>query len=164
MCEKLKIKSKSFENGGWIPNRHSGYGEDISPEFIIEGIVSEAVSMVIILDDMSHPLFPNYNHWIAWNIPPVSIIPEGIPKGDIIERPIHIEQGMAYGKHCYRGPKPPFSWNHNYRFTVYILDKKLIISTNSRKEDVLKAIEGHILQRGILIGKYQRKHKKEAYD
>lgn len=158
MSEELKVISESFEDGGWIPDCHSGYGEDKSPEISIEGIVSGAVSMVITLDDMSHPLFKNYNHWVAWNISPASKIPGNLSKGPVIEEPIHLEQGIAYGKHCYRGPKPPFNWNHKYCFTVYVLDTKLSLSTNSNKDDVLKAMEGHILQTGTLIGKYQRKH------
>ena len=157
----LKITSQSFEHGGWIPNQHSGYGEDISPELHIDGIGETAVSLMIALDDLGHPIHPGYNHWVAWNLPPVTVIPENLPHGAVVETPIHIEQGLAYGKHCYRGPKPPFNWNHDYRFTVYALDTKLEISTDSVKSAALKAAEGHVLQTGILIGKYQRKHGSE---
>lgn len=155
---ELKISSPSFDNGGWIPNRHSAFYEDASPEIIIDELQSNAVSLVITLDDMGHPIQPGFNHWVAWNIPPIDVLPENIPKGALIEQPIHIEQGIAYAKHCYRGPKPPFNWNHEYRFTVYALDTTLDISTDSDKEAVLKAMEGHILQKGMLAGKYQRRH------
>lgn len=155
---ELAITSPAFESGGWIPNRNSGYGEDISPELHIDGLSEAAVSLIITLDDMGHPIQPGYNHWIAWNLPPITVIPEHLPKGAVCEQPIHIEQGLAYGKHCYRGPKPPFNWNHDYKFTVYALDTKLSIRTDSVKQTVLKAAEGHILQTGELIGKYQRKH------
>jgi Raf kinase inhibitor-like YbhB/YbcL family protein len=155
---QLTITSPAFEPGGWIPNRNSGYGEDISPELHIEGLSKSAVSLMITLDDMGHPIQPGYNHWIAWNLPPIKCIPEQLPKGTVCEQPIHMEQGLAYGRHCYRGPKPPFNWNHDYKFTVYALDTKLSISTDSDKQAVLKAAEGHILQTGILMGKYQRKH------
>ena len=104
----LSVSSSAFENGGWIPDRHSGYGEDRSPELIPDGIDPAAVSMAITLDDADHPLFPNYTHWVAWNLPVVSVIPEGLPRGAAVRTPICLEQGMAYGKHCYRGPKPPF--------------------------------------------------------
>lgn len=157
--EQLTITSKSFPDGGWIPNRHSAYGEDLSPEFTIEGIDPAAVSMAITLDDASHPLFPNYNHWLAWNLPVVSVIPEGLPGGAVVEQPLHLEQGVAYGKHRYRGPKPPFHWCHEYRFTVYTLDVELNISTSYDKSRLLAAMEGHILQTGVLTGWYQRKKK-----
>lgn len=64
------------------------------PLFHIEGIVAKAETMVITLDDLGHPLEAGYNHWIAWNITPAECIPGGIAKGSVVERPIHIEQGM----------------------------------------------------------------------
>ena len=68
--------------------------------------------MVITLDDPCHPLESGYNHWVTWNITPAECISGGIARGSVVENPIHIEQGIAYGKHCYRGPKLPFNWNH----------------------------------------------------
>lgn len=154
----LRVTSTAFEPGGWIPNRNSGYGEDISPALNIDGIAENAVSLIITLDDMGHPIFPGYNHWVAWNLPPLAAIPEGLPGGAVCEKPFRFEQGTAYGRHRYRGPKPPFHWNHDYRFTVYALDTRLLISADSDKAAVLKAAEGHILQTGTLTGKYQRNH------
>ena len=99
----------------------------------IEGIDAKAETMVITLDDLGHPLEPGYNHWVAWNITPAECIPGGIARGSVIEKPIHIEQGIAYGKHCYRGSKPPFNWNHEYVFTLYTLDCKLEADERSKK-------------------------------
>lgn len=157
--ENIRISSPSFENNDWIPNQFSGYGEDISPEIIIEMISDKAVSMAVTLDDLDHPIFPGYNHWVAWNLEPMNSIPQALPKGKTIESPIYAQQGLAYGKHCYRGPKPPFNWNHRYRFTVYILDTKLVLNPDSTKKDFLKEISGHVLQQGELQGKYQKRHK-----
>lgn len=95
---------------------------------------------------------------MAWNLPVEKIIPGALPKGKIIENPIHIEQGVGYGKHCYRGPKPPFNWKHRYRFTVYAVDIKISIDANSKKEDLLKALKNHVLVSAELVGIYQRKH------
>ncbi len=85
------------------------------------------------------------------------MIAENIPKGASAEHPIHMEQGIAYGKHCYRGPKPSFHWKHDYQFTAYALDTALCISSNSNKEVVLQAAEGYILQKGMLTGTYQKR-------
>lgn len=156
---KLIITSPDFEPESWIPEQNTGFGKDMSPEIHIEGIDKEAISMVITLDDLGHPIKLGYNHWIAWNIPPKEILPGNLPKGSIIEEPFHIEQGLAYGKHCYRGPKPPFNWNHRYCFTIYILDTMLTVDTNSDKTIIMNEIKNHTLQIGYLYGKYQRKHK-----
>lgn len=142
-----------------MPDFCSGYYENESPEILIQGIPEGTATLAIIMDDMDHPIFPGFNHWIAWNIPPVDRIPRALAHGAVVEEPFHIEQGVAYGKHCYRGPKPPFNWNHRYRIVVYALKTRLDISTDSKKNNLVTAMEGSILAQGELIGKYQRKHK-----
>jgi Raf kinase inhibitor-like YbhB/YbcL family protein len=59
------------------------------------------------------------------------------------------------GKRAYGGPCPP-SGIHRYFFKVYALDTKLNSNPNSRKEDVEKAMQGHILAEGELLGLYRR--------
>ena len=157
--ELVAVTSPCFENEGWMPDENSGYGKDVSPELCLEGLSENAVSLAVTLDDLGHPIQPGYNHWLAWNLPPVRRIPGGLPAGAAIETPLSAKQGLAYGKHAYRGPKPPFNWNHRYRFTVYVLDTALSISADSDKAALLAAMEGHVLQIGALYGKYQRKHR-----
>ena len=67
--------------------------------------------------------------------------------------------GIAYGRHCYRGPKPPFNWKHRYRFTVYALRARIQLNHESRKDDLLAAMDGYVVAKGELTGTYQRKHK-----
>lgn len=157
--KELFIESSQFENEDWIPDDCAGYGKDESPELYVKGIPSETATLAIVMDDLDHPLQPGFNHWLAWNITPVSKIPGALPKGAVEDEPIHIEQGIAYGRHCYRGPKPPFNWKHRYRFTVYALNVKLQLTPESQKNDLLHAMDGHILAKGELTGKYQRKHR-----
>lgn len=155
----LSVTSPAFSEGEWIPRKYTGYGEDISPELHIENIAKDGVTMLIVLDDASHPLFKNFNHWIAWNIPVQKVIPEGVPAGACLESPIQIHQGLGYGRHRYRGPKPPFHWNHTYVFTIFILDSALDVPDKSKREVVYEAMEGHVLQRGTLSGKFQNRRE-----
>lgn len=110
------------------------------------------------MDDLDHPVFREFNHWIAWNIPCVNLIPEALPGDAVSEEPFHIEQGIGYGKHVYRGPKPPFNGKHRYRFRVFALDTRLQLRNESRKKDLVSAMDGHILAAGELWGIYQRIH------
>lgn len=64
-------------------------------------------------------------------------------------------QGKGYGKHRYRGPKPPFGWSHVYQFNVYALNKKLDLPATSRKRDLLNALNGAVLQQGVLLGHFR---------
>ena len=155
----LIVQSSVFENNSWMPDKCSGYGENKSPDLKIDGIPKETVTLAVIMDDLDHPVFCEFNHWTAWNIPCADTIPEGIPGGAVSEKPFHIEQGVGYGKHIYRGPKPPFNGKHRYRFRVYALDTRLQLPYDSRKKDLISAMDGHILAIGELTGIYQRNHQ-----
>jgi Raf kinase inhibitor-like YbhB/YbcL family protein len=155
--DKLIIKSSAFENNGYIPEKYTGRGEDISPKINIDGIASNAKSIAIIMDDLDNPLIKDFNHWIIWNIPVQEIIPENIQYGEIVETLDGAVQGIAYGKHKYKGPKPPrfFGNAHRYQFSVYVLDCMLELDGNSKKRELVKAMNGHIIQFGSIIGLYK---------
>lgn len=80
----LEITSKSFDNNSFIPKRHTGFGEDISPPFTISGLSKNAASIAIVMDDLDIPFIKAFNHWIIWNIPAVNEIPENIPHGNLL--------------------------------------------------------------------------------
>jgi len=153
------VTSTDFVEGDYIPIRYSARGEDISPPLQLDNISPEAKSIAITMDDASHPLFPNYNHWVIWNVPVQAVIPEAIPHGATLENLGNARQGIAYGRHRYKGPKPPFKSIHTYIFTVYILDSTCGLSENSHKKQLLSAMEGHILQKATLSGQFQNHRK-----
>lgn len=150
--ENIAITSSAFKNGGVIPEKHTCYGENLSPELRVPCILPEAKSIAVMLDDIDHPLFGIFNHWCAWNLPVCDTIQECMPHGDTL--PDGTKQGIAYGIHCYKGPKPPIG-THRYKFHVFVLDCKLDLNIHSGKKELLKAMETHILQYGTLIGKYR---------
>lgn len=153
----LVVTSKSFQDGGNIPVKHTGRGEDISPPLELGTIDTEAKTIAIIMDDMDHPL-GLYNHWVIWNIPASFIsIPEGIPRKEIVSSLGNAIQGKSGygGKHWYRGPLPPFG-THKYIFKVYVLDTVLDLDNDANKVELQKAMEGHVLQYGTLTGKFGR--------
>lgn len=151
------VRCKSFEINEMIPKKHTGYGEDLSPELILTDVPKETVSLAIILDDLDVPWKKNYNHWIIWNIPNMEIIPEGLPRGAVIDSPIKACQGIGWGRNCYRGPKPPFFLKkaHRYVFYVYALDTDLELSINSKKKELVEAMQGHIIAETSLTGLYK---------
>lgn len=152
----MRLTSPTFEDGGWIPRENIVRGDDLSPELHLEGLDTEAVSIAITLDDASHPLFPDYNHWCIWNIPACESIPAALPAGAHIQSPFAAQQGMAYGRHRYKGPKPPLDKCHTYVFTAYVLDCMVELSSDSDRDALLEAMEGHILQQATLTCRNQR--------
>lgn len=152
------VTSSAFADNGIIPVKYTGFGEDLSPELRIADIPEGTETLAVILDDLDVPFTRQFTHWIIWNIPQTDVIPEGLPKGEKITSPVNACQGIAWGRNGYRGPKQPFFIRneHRYVFTVYALDRYLIIATESTKKDLLNAMTGHILAAAQIIGRYKR--------
>ena len=159
---ELIVTSPAFSEGGRIPLENTARGTDRSPELRLSGLCEEAVTLAVTMDDASHPLFPNYNHWVIWNLPPRAVIPAAIPRGGVVAELSGAVQGVAYGRNRYKGPKPPLKALHAYVFTVYVLDCAVELGPRSRKRDLLLAVKGHVLQKGTLIGKFQNLKKGRA--
>lgn len=153
--EQVTVSSTSFVRGA-IPVEFTGDGADKSPQLLLEELSEDAVSVAVIMDDLDVPVVGVYNHWTIWNIPPVESIPEGIPHGETVEELGGAKQGVGYGRHRYRGPKPPFG-SHRYRFHVFVLDDMLELDSSAGKAELLAAMEGHILQYGSVTGVYPAK-------
>ncbi|MGN1032560.1 MAG: YbhB/YbcL family Raf kinase inhibitor-like protein [Intestinibacter sp.] len=158
MKNQLIITSPSFVDGENIPKKHTGFAEDISPEFVLENLCDETKSIAIIMDDLDVPMMRELNHWIIWNIPKLNVIPENIPYGEKIDTLNGAIQGIAYGKNKYRGPKIPFFLKcpHRYVFQIYALDTILDLPPHAKKKDLKEAMEGHILHEGSIMGIYKR--------
>jgi Raf kinase inhibitor-like YbhB/YbcL family protein len=145
----LQVTSPAFQNNGNIPRQYTCDGKDINPPLMIANCPQGTKSLALICDDPDAP-GGGWVHWVIWNIDPsVKEIKEAIvPQGAI--------EGMNdFGRHRYGGPCPP-SGTHRYFFKVYALDTMLNISTNASKADLEKAMKGHILAQGQLIGLYKR--------
>lgn len=149
----LKFKCSGIDAQGKILLEYTGYGNDISPEFVIENLSSSAKIIAITLEDLSHPI-KGFTHWVIWNIPATNIIRKGILAGKNVNLYEKAKQGVAYGWHRYAGPKPPKGKSHLYRFTLYALDCEMDLSANVMKKSFLKKAEGHILQKGEVTGEF----------
>lgn len=152
---KLQIHCIGLEDHGLFPLENTGRGKNLSPEFVLENLSPTAKTIAITLEDIKHPFFKNFTHWIIWNIPASQKIVGAIPHGKNVESLNNAAQGIAYGWHKYAGPKPPKGKRHQYRFTVYALDSILTLSPNSTKSRFIKSAESHILQQGTVIGLFE---------
>lgn len=150
---RMQVTSPAFENLGAIPDEHTGRGEDSSPQLELTGLTEDAGSIAIIMDDLDVPWRANYTHWVIWDVPPAATIPAGISAGAAPPEVEGAVQGVGFGRNRYRGPAPPFG-THRYQFHVFVLDSTLKVDASGGKDDLLRAMEGHVLQYGSLIGWY----------
>lgn len=148
----------SFPQNGKIPSVYTCEGADVNPPLKLGDLSKKAVSIAIIVDDPDAPI-GTFVHWVAWNIPPVKEIPEGLPNVEKASLPLNIVQGRNdFGKIGYNGPCPPKGHGvHHYHFKIYVLDTELDLKPGARKRDLEKAMKGHIIQQGELVGTYERR-------
>lgn len=154
----LRITCPAFADGGFMPARYTGFGEDVSPAFALHNLDERAATLAIVMDDLDIPFVPAYTHWLIWNLPARSTVPEAIPHGAVLPDLGGARQGVGYGRHRYRGPKPPFFVlnRHRYVFRFYALDVRLALPADARKRDLLRAMKGHIIQQGSITGVFRR--------
>lgn len=142
----MKILSPEFENNGFIPQKFTCQGEDINPGLIIEDQPNAAQSLALIVDDPDASR-GTWVHWVVFDIPLINSIKENSVPG---------KQGRNdSGRNEYGGPCPP-SGTHRYFFKLYALDKKLDLAEGITKQELEKAMQGHILEQGELIGLYKK--------
>ena len=143
---ELKIISNGFEDNKEMPAKYGYSHENINPQLFFEEIPEETKSLVLIMDDPDAPMARPFVHWVVFNIPSNT---REIPEGQVPEKAV---QGQNdFGDKGYRGPKPP-SGTHRYQFKVYALDTTLDLQEGATKQEVLDAIEGHVLGQGQITG------------
>ena len=150
----LEITSTAFAAGSEIPARYTCEGEDLSPPLAWTGAPEGTRSFALICDDPDAPV-GTWVHWVIYNIPPDKTgLPEDVPDDNLLDD--GTKQGITdFGRPGYGGPCPP-GGTHRYYFKVYALDTALDLGTGAKKKDLLKAMEGHVLAEGQLMGKYKR--------
>lgn len=148
--EKLEVKLGFSE----VPNDFTCEGRNISPRIGVKGV--DAASMAVVVEDPDSPS-GSFTHWIIWNIEPMEVIPEGIPRNATITSPIKADQGANnFGQIGYLGPCPPPGKPHRYVFHVYGIDRKLDLRPGATRRELEAAMKGHIVQQGMAVATYGR--------
>lgn len=150
----MKVTSSAFEEGAMIPKKYTCDAVDISPPLKWANVPEAAKTIAIICDDPDAPV-GTWVHWVLFNLPAkITELPENIPPDKTLSN--GARQGTSdFGRIGYGGPCPP-GGTHRYNFKVYALDKELENKPGITKAELLKAMEGHILAEGQLMGRYKR--------
>lgn len=147
----FKLTSDAFANGQSIPAKYSCVGKNISPALTWTEPPTGTQAFALIVDDPDAPM-GTWVHWVMYNIPSSThSLPENFATADNT-----ILNGKNSASHqSYDGPCPP-SGTHRYFFKLYALDAALSLSSGATKEQVLKAMEGHILAQAELMGTFSK--------
>jgi len=157
---ELAVRSTAFEENQAIPLRNSAYGDNLSPEITWSGVPAGTATFALVLTDPDVPMPDGFVHWVIYNIPGTANgLPEGIPSETAtLAEPAGTTQGlMGMRRPGYFGPRPPAGGGvHHYVFHVYALDSDLQLAEGLSREDLMSAIEGHIVGEGRLTGIFER--------
>ena len=159
--DTLDLGSDDFSGGGTIPITFSAYGQDISPCLAWTGVPAGTRTLALLMEDPDATAVTPFVHWVAWNIAPsLSALPEAVPAVPQVPDLMNLRQGRnTRGSIGYFGPRPPIGDQSNhYHFQLFALDTVLNLVPGSSREDLLAAMEGHVLAKGELIGTYEQEN------
>lgn len=151
----FQLKSSAFQANGEIPRKYTCDGPDVSPPLAWTHPSEGTRSFALIVDDPDAPV-GTWVHWVLYDLPAsVRELPEGVPKNQ------ELDNGAKQGRNDFRrigygGPCPPPGPAHRYFFKLYALDRSTGLKAGATKDELLRAMEGHILAQMELVGRYKR--------
>jgi Raf kinase inhibitor-like YbhB/YbcL family protein len=154
----LQLTSTAFVHQGRIPILYTCDGHDLSPPLRWTGVPSGTRSLALIVadPDAPDPAAPKtiWVHWVLYNLPAESTgLPEGVPSANL---PFGTREGRNdWRRTGYGGPCPPIG-RHRYFFRLYALDVVLPDLGKATRNEVEKAMHGHVLAEAELMATYQR--------
>jgi Raf kinase inhibitor-like YbhB/YbcL family protein len=163
----FNVTSPAFPDGGEIPLKYSFYGQNVSPQFDFHwfnGMTpaeqpATVQTFAIIFRDMENATARgpvDTLHWSVFNIPAtLKSLPEGMKAGEQPDgtRPGPGIRGGANGS--YFGPGAGAGPFHHYMFEFFALDAKLDIPSTATRDQLLAAMEGHVVGKAVYGGRFR---------
>ena len=154
----LQLSSPAFENRGRIPAELSCEGVGGSPPLHWSNVPEGTRSFVLIVTDVDIPSprlhLMEFVHWVLYDLPGGTRALEARISLDELARLEAVMGRNGYGQRQYVSPCP-VSGTHHYVYRLYALDVEALQPRTDSKGGVIKAMEGHILSYGELVGDYQ---------
>lgn len=138
-----------FKNGEKITAKYTCDGENINMPLRFIDVPENAKSLVLIFDDPDSPT-GTWTHWTMWNIDPklTEIKENSAPENSVLGK-------TTFGEIGYGGPCPG-SGEHRYVFKLFALDAKLSLKEGAEISQLEQAMQGHVIEKTELMGKYSR--------
>ncbi|HVW85038.1 MAG TPA: YbhB/YbcL family Raf kinase inhibitor-like protein [Bryobacteraceae bacterium] len=157
----LTVTSPAFADGAEIPQKYTqSVPTPVSPKLEWTNVPANTVSFVLLMHDPDVALRKTTNdqlHWLVLNIPgDKRELEEGVPANpQLPDGSVQLKNGgNTVG---YRGPGAPAPGpHHHYTIELFALDTKLDLGPDATRPEVLHAMDGHILGKGVLVGRFHR--------
>ena len=164
----LSVTSTAWPDGGEVPMKHAGRGENKSPAFEFKWYApggmtpaeqpANVQSFAVIFHDAENSTnrgTADTLHWMAWDIPATAKgLAEGLAQGDLPDgtKQSTTNVGQRGG---YFGPGAGPGPFHHYIFEFYALDAKLNLPNTATRQEVLAAMEGKIVGKSVFVGRFR---------
>ncbi|RAK51379.1 YbhB/YbcL family Raf kinase inhibitor-like protein [Phenylobacterium deserti] len=158
------VTSEVQETDGRLPDRYTGYFDNISPPLHWNS-VPDVRAWAVIVEDPDAPQTHPFVHWMVWNIHgEVTSLPEGLPNQEFLATPQGGIQGRnGMGGYGYFGPRPPAGHGvHRYYFQVFALADTIDMGPDTPLPDLVNALKGLTLAKGELMATYEAPESAES--
>jgi Raf kinase inhibitor-like YbhB/YbcL family protein len=164
----LSVTSSAFPDGGEIPMHFAGArgGDSKSPAFEFHWMMGTMPAMApdtlktyaIVFHDIENSTAKGTTdtlHWSAFNIPGTTTsLPEGLGAGVLADGTTNGPGIRGGAQGTYFGPGAPAGPFHHYVFEFYALDTKLDLQGTATRDDLMKAMEGHVIGKAAYVGRF----------
>ncbi|PSQ96830.1 MAG: YbhB/YbcL family Raf kinase inhibitor-like protein [Bacteroidetes bacterium SW_9_63_38] len=155
-----------FAPAASIPPAYTCDGADVSPPLAWTAPPDGTESVIVVVDDPDAPGAGSFTHWVVYNLPPVvTTLPRDYrPAASRLTNTPPAPRAAVndFGDRGYGGPCPPAGMEHRYLFSVYALDATLNLPDEAGPAQVVAAMMGHVLDKGVRAGTYQRDENASA--
>ena len=165
----LSVTSNAWSDGGEVPMKNAFRGENKSPAFEFHWNLGpnptnapEALQTYAVIfhdiENSTNKTAVDTLHWSAFNIPgSAKGLAEALGSGDLPDGTRNgpgIAAGRGGNPPAYFGPGAGPGPFHHYVFEFYALDTKLDLPANTTRDDLLKAMDGHVIGKAAYVGRF----------
>jgi Raf kinase inhibitor-like YbhB/YbcL family protein len=157
----LTLTIAAVQDNAIIPNKFTQSDPNpVSPKLDWTNVPAGVMSFALIMHDPDtapQKKVEDILHWMAFNIPAGSTgFPEGVPATATL--PDGTVQAKSFrGAVGYMGPGAPAAGPyHHYTWELFALDTKLELGPDATRADVLKAMDGHVVAKAAVTGRFHR--------
>ena len=156
----VKMTIAGFADGGKIPAANTcAAGQGVSPAISWVPGPAGTQSYALILHDPDPVLGGSATndvlHWAIFDIPgDATSLPAAVPNQPELPNGAKQPNNIA-GQPGFFGPcAPPGHGEHHYTFEIYALNAKLGLPASTSRADLMNAMNGKVLSKGVYIGMF----------
>ncbi len=145
------LSSVAFKDGGELDPCFTAAEEDaVAPPLEWSAPPSGAMELALVVEDVDAPGTAPFCHWLVWGLP--------AQRAALLEGEVPPRVGKnSFGNSEWLLPDPPADDEaHRYVFQLFALDLPLTLMPGASREDLIAAMDGHVLAVALLTGTFAR--------